>query len=612
MSLSRREFLKLSGAALLGLPLSELLRRFAWAASREPTLSDLGIVEVFRDEKETGVIRPKNLPVITLPMTRDFRYDPKGMMKMFYLDGDLDISYKSTVILSNPKGNDFVVAPLWHVTGEQVLPVAILETGKMKGNKFETKDRFYSGQRSDNAGLAGEYMYLAGPYPNKIYNLLRSLEQILINQEITDGFRAGEECSFRHFVSLMEKTSLFRLGLTLSGEEIGGGACAGASIFAKAAIRTGNAEILEMWGHRPANRTYWASPLDPSITALNSDASVDAEHDFRVRFKKNYYLQIGAKVLTTADYATTSKMDLVPGGDHIVFSLGFTEQKPDNAKQLAKIQQVLSTYGSYRDTHLQVVGKEIALGGVSVAQMKSSDPNIFQELAKKTFLEHNTRLFSEELKSRTDLQEINLLSGIINDYSNRYPLSKGKGPGVGTHLKNSDWYRWKSTVLNKADLATLDGVFNFLDRFTYYGGVDQVIQCVGWVALLAKLGYPNSPKYIAGINFTGPAELIPDQIKRLADGNQLKTTNNSGLLVHGGDLSIDDVQEGDLFFEYNTKVGHVGAVIAKKIVNSQTCLLISEANRGSDGKIIMRQVSNQTELKGILGPWPNKIILVHK
>lgn len=609
---TRRDFLKTAAATLASL--LTLRPKVSFAERQIPLLGpQTPFVEMLRNESESGIIKPDNLPVILLPLTKDFRIDDKKPTKMITLDqtSGLELGYKGTVMVKDTRSNKaYVTTTLWHMTGEQVLPVAILEEGTFdrRGN-YITRQKYYSGNRFETNGSTGDYGCIANFYPAKNENLLQSLIQISSYQDDHGIFKSDQLLSYRELIAL-QKSGIYRLGKTLSGMEIGGGACAGASIFAKAAIKAGLI-VEEMWGHRPTNRAYWAGPGDPTITSANSDASVDIDHDFKARLPHDSFVSIHAAILTPHEVKNLGgELDEHPP-EELVFTFSFQPER--DPRQTEKLRLLLDQYTQYRQNQPASSPVEITDGGdmreVSAWDMRATT---LSKIARHTNNEINTRDFTPEIERDPFVQEVTTLAGHVNRYAEMYTPQTAPAK-LGTYLQKTHWYLQKRAQLTREQLSNLDQALQFLDTYTFAykltDGKPEAIQCVGWALLLSRLGSENCPKYIGDISFKGPAVLIPDQIKSL-NNRAILTTNQYGQSIYGGDVNIEDVHVGDLFLLYDSDAGHVGAVVGKKRIGDKTLLLITEGNRGHDGKIITRQISNQSELEAIMGPWPNKIALI--
>ena len=148
-----------------------------------------------------------------------------------------------------------------------------------------------------------------------------------------------------------------------------------------------------------------------------------------------------------------------------------------------------------------------------------------------------------------------------------------------------------------------------VSHYTYWYK-KQPLQCIGWVILLAALDYRQSPQDISGADIGYARELIPNSIR--LDSYQESWQNGFHTLKVG---SLDEINVGDLFVTYelmfNESPGHIGAIVDKKVIDGETVLLATDANRKDDGLVRIFKI-HRGNMYGVLGIPPKKWVIIRK
>jgi len=579
--ISRRSFLKLS-SLLGGIVIPDL-------PFEENIVGD-AVELIYADSDITGILEAKGMPTYLLPLHDDYFYDFNRDIIELNLGGNIQLGFKGKY--SFRIGDKTLRASILHnVTGEKVLPIAVTDEGFDAFVYFPI--RAYSSVVNEET-ILGEYTMMSEFYPNKIFNLLLESKDLSEFQDKEQGFHPGTEYSLIDILQL-SNGSRFLPGKTSSGSIVrGGGVCAGASILAKASLLTG-ASFVEKWMH-PWTSQYWVGPANPEITLENSDATVEVNASLDKRFDfiwtmpkdyDTYYLKISAQVFPNGHPIIVDGLGNPGDADaRLVLTYAWTTEKPEH--QVEKLEEIIEAYDSYRKT------REVP---ILLRQSRIVRNFEFGEVPEKDkifyiiYPDSRTDRFSEEFQNNEYISTVKTLADLINQYgqqTTKEQFNSGEAQGIGDYLKTTEWYE------------SLEQKTGYLERglrfanYNTFRAEGEAIQCVGWVVLLAHLGYEESPKNVGG--FPGnAADIIPISIR---NGSRERLSENGIYYFHS--QSIDDVEAGDLFISYETRVGHVGAVVGKKEYDNETVLLIAEANRRRQGEVNIFEV-DKSNYEVILG-----------
>ncbi len=538
-----------------------------------------------------AIIRPNNLPVYLLPLRSDFFYKREESIKQLILGQENRFGIRG--LYSFDINNTWVTATtLPNVTGsEKALPIAILN--EVREWDFFSSRWYYT---IPNSHFFGEYTMMTEFYPNKIINLLLESISLLEYQERENGFEAGKEHSMLEIVKPWTKYLRRR---TSSGFEVpGGGVCGGATTLAKALYIAG-AEFIEK---HPHHKPYWIGPINPQgLTKSNSDATIQTnskgiDYDFKWIMPdthERYYLDICASVLPNNKPIIKDGMGEHGDADaRIILNFAWTTQKPED--KILYLRSLIQGYKEYRNTNqIPDILKQSRQKRESIDFGTGND---VEHMAYVIYTDERTSRFTTELSEDQYISEIKTLADLVNKYSEETTSDQfwnGKVPGIGTYLKETDWYVNYSESPNSKN--RIDRALQFLDVLSTYRVREQALQCVGWIVLLAHLGYKECPRNIGGIRGDA-ADMVPPEIK----DRTYNIKHSYGLAFHRHPKSVNEFEVGDLFFDYQTNAGHVGAIIGKKTIDDEVVLLAADANRRNKGEVAIFEV-DKSNLEATIG-----------
>jgi len=585
--ITRKDFLKISALATAGILTSGSL-----PAKKSTAELETKVKRLWEKPDVEGVIRPNNLPVFLFPLRWDYFYnddkeEPVPIKKLLlgpenqvgfkgYYSFDVNGSQINTTFLHNTTGN------------EAVLPVAVLSE-MQNFNFLDMRTNYFSPKNK----IIGEYTHTSITYPNKIKNIL--MESIALSefQEKYGSFIGGKEYSFLRIIGEKGWGNFFT-GLNSYGYEVNaGGICAGATNLAKACLEAG--ATIKAKGHP---NPYWIGPIRSSKNvirhwrsdaAISSAAKEEDAFDLKWTLPETANLEIYVSVIPNGKPRAKNIDEEHNADARLVVNYAWTPDEPENNTE--KLYELLRAYDNYRETGI----KEKILTQSKVLENIMPDP---ESKADKMFYfmyrEEKLPNFQEELKTNEYLKEILMLQELINTYGDEttsQQFKKRQVPGIGTLIKQTDWYK----TLESGRKEYLEKGLNFTDFFTYTYE-EEALQCVTWTVLLHYLGYEESPASVE--RFSGGAGDYPPGRLKNRSTNEMET----GGINFIRPFKVDDCKTGDLFFDYEPGKHHMGAIIEKKEVDGITKLLLTDSNRKADGKIKLFEV-DYANYPVILGGW---------
>ncbi len=643
--LTRRDFLKLVSAGTLGV-LSGWPLHLAGAD---------GLVNPETDKIENNQwFYSAATSLILVPIRKDWSYDDTGSMQR----SPVKIRLNDKVMLqarnvrnfqlngSNVRvgevpfaGGFFPGVPGISPSADQYMGVAILE---LNNNKYyEVADNSEGEILGGFTGIWEESLSPLGTW-----NILEAAKNLLAFQAVNGGFPDGDY-SFLKIQKLSADNPGFKMN---PGGFLAPGVGACASILSKSLyplVQKEKAEYLERDLH-PTNMQYFGGPSAPEITEENSDATVEIDDDrlgrrdfsWRLKGLGKTYLFVDALIIPNLNaWRADKKWTDFPSDTRLIFTMTWRRTLPTGGS-VEKISKLQDLYGFYRESSGSAA-RHLLLEGGFETNVSWGDIRPIVEIA---YPEFTTKDFQFEINgsdSRASLQNIKnflteqsgktmetigkseltrfycsliyYLAGAVSDYNKRYPFSEddaksGKkkpdarlGTFLSKKMQEDGIYENLTSALyggvKEAELSPLEkGLFDLNDNTYLVPG--QSIQCVGWVSFLGRLGLPISPTYIGGANTSSASGLLKDEGREVLKWSDIWA---DGEFLFAKVESVDKVQIGDSFVRYagNNK-NHIGTVIGKKIIKGETVLLITDANRKSDGVIRVFEV-NKTNFRVIFG-----------
>jgi hypothetical protein len=299
----------------------------------------------------------------------------------------------------------------------------------------------------------------------------------------------------------------------------------------------------------------------------------------------------------------------LPGGlegtnSLLAVTLTLSDQRPNLEEELAKVGALQVAYDAYnlrRETNAVLAENSF----VAEEEMEVGD---HRGIYESVYIEENREGFEEEIALSAYIADVVTVGNLVNEYSQVYPYERfqqGNCPKVGDYIRASEWF----AGLSQERKDRLNFALGQLNNWTYRFPT-QVTQCVTWAIFLADLGYPTSPVQVGGYDIHFARELIPTEMRGSGGPREIW---QGGAQRYISAESLNDYEPGDLFvwqnLPYSEWAGHVGAVVAKKQIDGQTALLVSDANRGFDGRVRLFRITRVNQY-AILGHPPlNWVIL---
>lgn len=357
------------------------------------------------------------------------------------------------------------------------------------------------------------------------------------------------------------------------------------------------AEILEKWEH-PDGQKYFENPFGASeLPIAATDATVQwPKYDLRWVQKETGWVTASAVVMPDGDFLKSEYGEEIIKFDALeIITLRFTKIKPDLSTD--KLENLKVAYQAYREGEAGMV----ALAGEDSKMIKATPwkrGDSLSLLLSGIVPEERVSRFANEIENDPFLKSLASLRAYANSVDPANPLE------MGTYLKTTPWYSQELDRLkdNPKQIAELDAALIHLNNYSNIWP-NQKVQCVGMAVMLGAMD--NRFTHVGGIKYSYAADLVPKEIRT---GEMVMMTSN-GLLVKTVE-TLDEVRVGDYGVRYDSKTGHIFAVVGKKTVKGEIVLLIAAANQASDGRISLFEVdkSNFDVVFGI--PDIHKVIIL--
>lgn len=600
-NLTRREFFKAS--AVWGMALAIKPPEYS---TPEISGKSEGGYEVVSINETGGMLSLEDTPVYLIPLRTDYFIDEENHEVEEWEIGNLKLGFNRSFILRDPNGGGIEVATLPHLTGERFLPIVVMGRGTFDGLYDTYRSRETYARTADTREVSGEYGVIGDYYPNKIYNLLEATKQLLTFQKGNGSLRQEESYSFLDMINLVHDRD-YRFGLAYPNIQVRGqGVCGIATVLAHALSQTeGVFEVQQPHTHWTR---YFVGPLDADIELANDTAvSIDGgiRHDF---IFSNYEGYISADVSLAV--TGSPRADGLTGNNASVFiQLSLSSVRPNlegQEERISAIQQAYTTFN--RNGTISPLLTEGRLINKHLWQVTGDIEGITREV----YHEESLVGFENDIRSEPYLRDITSLKEIVHQYIELYPYETfipTRTLRLGEFIRGSEWFN----LLSEEKKNSLESALNHLNGSTYkYGEPErEAIQCIGWVVLLSALGYESSPISISSHSAEIARDLIPTEMRVV----NCPRERNIGQYYYFSLESLDEFETGDLFVPYEipfeATVGHVGAVIDKKVIDGQTVLLVSDANRKRDGRVRVFRVDDANKY-AIFGEPPRNWVILRR
>jgi len=572
--LSRRDFLKIVGVGAGAL----ITRPQETQRERGKNLLGHDSLEVLSVEERPGIVRLDQTPVVCYPLREDYFLSSTKPTEVWTLGG-VDTSYSKIFTLRTPDGGRIKVAPLHHTTGVKTLPLAILEEAET-GLSFI--DRLREPDIADFS-MIGEY------YPNKQHNLLEAGAQFLRYQIGNGRFLRGNSYSTMGILDIAADRE-FRYGEINRVQVRGAGVCGFATTLAHALSQT-DTRIDERQEHSYWS-TYWVGPLDPRIS-LDNDAAIGrisgVDTDFRWTPQQDFYISIDASLAIRGPRQTDALGD---ANSRLLITLSLTRERPNLEEQLAKIARIKEDYDSYnRGSSPSAIIQE----GRLLESYQPGESDYYEKLYRSVRKEEDRSGFEEELAHDRLIKDILAVQVLVERYVREYPYEvywARYEKTLGDYIRESTWY----ANLEAATKTSLECGLDNLDQQNWRFPT-QITQCVAWVIFLSSLERATSPLNISGWDIDYARDMVPEELRGGLGPDEIHRWPTAPHFI--STERLEDFEPGDLFVTqtvpYDQGAGHVGAIVAKKQIDGKTALLISDANRGFDGKVRLFKVDESNK-----------------
>jgi hypothetical protein len=285
--------------------------------------------------------------------------------------------------------------------------------------------------------------------------------------------------------------------------------------------------------------------------------------------------------------------------------------KPDLQKELALIENLQEEYEKHNKG---LEASELLFRSSLVEKIQWGTNTPQENLIRATYIEENTSTFEEEIKTDPYLKDIVELGNLIRTYIKIQPpvfVEAGEPIKVGGFIKDSEWYKSLSSDRKIGLKRILENLDHQTYRYFTYKYDFEAVQCVAWTMLLASLGYDNSPKNVLSHVAVYARDLIPEKLRTQPWLKEMTIGSYKYVAIE----DTSEMEVGDLFvtheLPFESTSGHVGAIVGKKEKDGDTTLLISDANRKSDGVPRLFEV-NKTNDHAIFGKSPKRWIVIRK
>jgi len=625
--LSRRDFLKLNGLAVVSLAFSRFSKPWQQPEDlpKDEYTSGIDRQEFLADKtiETEGKFRPnKPVTVYNFPLRTDLTFDPKQKIAVFEMPAQANLSYHNFYFCRdgsqpiNRQIRRMTILP--NTMGTNNLAIAELDHGKFDlfGDYLPVGTE-PPGLKHSLDDILGDISYIVGDekvYPNKILNLLNAMAYVLETQEQFGSLRKGQIYSYLELIRLADGAN-YVPGYTSSHALVrGGGVCAGATAVSNAFW--GAAKGLGISYKDTYQEPKWNHPERYKLGPLGSDTFLTDTtvqlsgngtiFDYNMIPPCDLHINIRAAVMPNGiAFSETNPQGLYIVNENGSFlksdalfflNVALTRNKPQTKS--GDLRAIRQQYIDFRDTNHQGNTDVMQNGCHYVGNFGLNEDN-GTNFGPQIYPEQDTRLFTSEIAYSSYLQDVLALQQILNT------VNETCADNIAGVIRNSDWYKDKISR-GKTD-QNMESAINQLNYVVIKG---QPVQCIGWATLLAGLPYPNMPTSIGSVPIRGPMDLIPNSILTYPD-RQTASSPTGGMLISERDMKISDINPGDLFLMRSFPVGHVGVILSRKQIGNKFYLLVTEANRHNDGRIQIYTV-DEYNFNAKLGMPPEKKILLRQ
>ena len=566
-----------------------------------------GFPTLYPVEEVTGYLEASKMQVMVFPLNKDFFFNyysdtqrtVPSTVRTYEVSG-VELGYKNLYLVPNPANSKEYLryTVLYHTTGTRLIAIGLYDKGTLdKDGKYVVNEKYFTNNVLTSLSAPDtEHSVLGDFYPNKILNDLEATKRILEYQTENGPFVAGREYSMMEILNF-EHRSGYLLGKTSSGALVtGGGVCVIVTNWMKMLTLSG-AEIIEKWEH-PDGQKYFENPIGASeLPIAATDATVQwPEYDLAWVQKETGWVSASAVVMPDGDELKSEYGEEITKYDALeIITLRFTKVKPDLSTE--KLETLKAAYQLYREGKAGMV----ALIGETSKLIKETPwkrGDYLSLLLSGIVPEERVSRFASEIENDPFLKSLASLRVYANSVDPANPLE------MGTYLKTTPWYSQELDRL-KDDPKQIVELEASLIHLNNYSNIwpNQKVQCVGLAILIGAMD--NRFTNVGGTKYSYAADLVPMEIRT---GEMIMMSNN-GLLVKAV-KTLDEVRVGDYGVRYDSKTGHIFAVVGRKIINGEVILLIAAANQASDGRISLFEVdkSNFDVVFGI--PDVHKVIIL--
>jgi len=566
-----------------------------------------GFPSLYSVEEVTGYLTAAKMQVMVFPLNKDFffnyyadvaRTEP-SKVRTYEVSG-VELGYSNLYLVPNPdNAKEYLrYTVLYHTTGSRLIAIGLYDKGTLdKDGKYVASEKYFTNNVLTNlASPDAEHSVLGDYYPNKIINDLEASKRILEYQAENGPFVAGREYSMIEILNFEHRDG-YVLGKTSNGILVtGGGVCVVVTNWMKILSLTG-AEILEKWEH-PDGQKYFENPVGASALPIAAtDATVQwPKYDLRWVQKETGWVTASAVVMPDGDELESEYGEETIKFDALeIITLRFTKTKPDLSTE--HLEKLKIAYQAYRDGEAGMValaGEDSRL--IKVTPWKRGDS--LSLMLSGIVPEERVSRFASEINSDPFLKSLASLRMYANMVDPANPLE------MGTYLKTTPWYPQELERLkdDPKQIAELEAALIHLDNYSNIWP-NQKVQCVGMAVIVGAMD--NRFTHVGGIKYSYAADLVPTEIRT---GEMIMMSSN-GLVVKAVN-TLDEVRVGDYGVRYDSKTGHIFAVVGRKMINGEVVLLIAAANQASDGRISLFEVdkSNFDVVFGI--PDVHKVLIL--
>lgn len=568
-------------------------------------------IEILKTFEYEGIVNASDLPIIFVPLRNDYFYDEKRNIELWKVK-NIKLGVNKILYLKEDGDRVFRVATLHHTTGDHSLPIAIIDEGSMDTPRGIYKPHTKYGRLSTKKEISAEFSLIGDYYPNKTHNLLEAAAQLLRYQVENGPFVQNQTYSTMDIFNIQGNV-LYRMGkknyrgYSLRGDGVCGMATTLAHTLSQAEVRFDEQRSHSHWTQ------YWTGPLDPDIS-IENDTTISSfeglEHDFKWTplFDKPHYLSIEAQLAINGLPARNLTGD---PNSRVFFQLMLTEKKPDIHIELAHIEKLQAEYLEFNKGF---EANDLLHESSLVEKLPWGTGASEENITRNTYIEESVSGFEKEITHNAFLRDVSELKKLTNEYIERYPYTAFSTAGtirVGGYIIKSKWY--ESLSLNRKE--KIDSALGYLDMHTYkyftHKNEYEAVQCVGWVILLASLGYENSPVDIQSHSAVYARDLIPEYVSTQWWLKEM----NVGKYTYIAPENLSEINIGDLFvthsLPFDSTAGHVVVIVGKKKSGGETILLVSDSNRKCDGAPRLFKV-DRANAHAIFGKPPTRWIVIRK